>query len=130
MNYIVKLLVLREKDGYAYSISIETEYGAVIDMWGDFIKSIIDDKVYHKITGELLKKLGKIVHEDSQVILYSDKGEFIEYINNVFTDIIDKETNFKVSFKAYITKFEHNDRVYSLALKVLKLKSRYPPYFE
>ena len=127
MNYMVKLSALREKDGYAYSISIETEYGAVIDMWSDFIGHIMDKKAYHEIIEELIRKLGRIIHEDSQISLYSNDEELVRYINNIFTDIISKKTNFKVDFKAYITEFKLDNRVYSLALKALKLKSRYPP---
>jgi len=132
MRYIVKVGMISDDEGYAYSIWIETEYRAVIDMWSDYLRVDKTEDIYSSIVKELFRKLIRIIREDSEVIIYTDNDGLGEFINNllrreIFIETVGKEINYKVIINVKKSVFDKDDRVYSLARMALKVKGRYPP---
>ena len=135
MKYIVKIGVLKGEEGYAYSVWIETEYGAVIDMWSDYVEARKLKEVYSIITGELFKMFNRIMHEDSIFLIYVDNVDFKDYLNNIreygialfYRETANEELSHNMDIAVDVVDFPSEGRVYSLAMMALDQKKRYPP---
>ena len=135
MRYIVKMGVIRGNDEYAYSVWIETEYGAVIDMWSNYLVTCEIKEVYSSMISELYRKFPRILKEDSDVTIYVDDEELTEYvhellkvgIDNILREIVGESIPYKIQINVEGRVFDKDDRVYSLARMALKIKGRYPP---
>jgi len=133
MKYIVSSVVLEGEEGYSYSIWIETGYGAVIDMWSDYIKGDLNT-VYESLICEFIIKLLKIIREDSEVWIYVDDNRLYNLLIERLRDVNRLYSEYGVKHKPYNIKFfvekkdrELLNRAYSLALTSLRIKGRYPP---
>lgn len=135
MNYIVKVGILKGEEGYSYSIWIETDYGAVIDMWSDYITVKKIEEVYTLVTREMLKKFNRIIHEPSSFYILVDNRDFKDYLNGIlgndmnrlFEEMTGEKPKYEITISVDVTEFQTDDRVYSLAMMALDMKRRYPP---
>ena len=135
MNYIVKVGILKGEKGYSYSIWIETDYNAVIDMWSDYITVKKIEEVYTLVTCEMLRKFNRIIHEPSSFHILVDNRDFKDYLdgilgndmNSLFEDMTGERPKYEITISVDVTEFPTDDRVYSLAMMALDMKRRYPP---
>jgi|GEM_PF-1564993 len=133
MKYIVSSVVLEGEEEYSYSIWIETDYGAVIDMWSDYIKGDLNT-VYESLIREFIIKLSKIIREDSEVWIYVDDDRLYNFymeklrdVGRLYDEYGVKQTPYNITFFIEKKDREFLNRAYSLASTSLRIKGRYPP---
>ncbi len=119
----------------AIGIVIETEYGAVIDMWGEYIGEATNNVAEYTALIRGLERL--IALGFKEVIVRSDSQLLINQMTSVYrvksSKIIPLYSkakflleNFSIAVFEYINR-DRNKRADSLANKALDIRERYPP---
>ena len=120
----------------AIGVVVETEYGAVIELWGEYIGVATNNEAEYRaiISGlSFLRDIGYRGH----VQVYSDSELVVNQLNGVYRvrsgklkKLYDEVKRLEANFSE--VKYIHVDRAMnrradSIANKALDIKSRYPP---
>lgn len=119
---------------FGLSVVIETDYGAVIDLWGDYFEdeSVADALI--KLLSDAFIVISKAKALDTKELLFrvpailvnqyiEGEAEFYRLVSRLKKELLSKDTSFKVS----IVSKNSMSRAYSLAKKTYSIKRRYPP---
>lgn len=119
----------------AIGVVIETDYGAVIDMWGEFIGVATNNVAEYMALIKGLKRLIElsikeaIVRSDSQLLINQLNGRYRVKSKNIlplYLEAISLCRDLTCIEFEYISR-EENLRADSLANKALDIRGRYPP---
>ncbi len=119
----------------AIGVVIETDYGAVLDMWGEYIGVATNNVAEYRALIEGLKNIlvlgldKVIVRSDSQLLVNQMKGIYKVKSRNLLPLYLEAVS---LSKKLSSIKYEYisrdtNVRADALANKALDVRGRYPP---
>lgn len=119
----------------AIGIVIETDYGAVIDMWGEYIGEATNNIAEYTALLRGMRRLLElgigeiIVFSDSELLIKQLKGIYRvrdEKLKKIYFMIKSLENRFEKITYVHIER-NKNFRADSLANKALDIRGRYPP---